>query len=532
MQKRQKYNYGLEFSEGTVSLVEIQDETRFVFVDKAQVDAPEFATKMKSFHQKLTAQAGEMIALPIFLRRLNTPVITAHIDPEGDRDIQIEARLVQHSEKPIAELQFVEGEEQDDKVKLIYVDQDLLEEAKNFLESFNFTPAFFAPRKRVTGFDAPVRFELDHRPNRNLAMISGLGIAAALLLGAFFLWPNAQTPSDPVVEQPIAQVTETPEPEPVLVQTNPVDPIITPVEFGPAEQASNWVIGDALEIETTSLSLSAPKWPTNVQSEPLLHLTGILGEPPKYLSRTLVTASDTQQSKQESTASITDSIAEDVEAEPTADTSVEIDVARTEEPEQTEIEALITEEIADAPRDGTLGNRPLLRPANLKAIEPEVEDPNPAEDAIANDILEQAIASDEDAQQFEGATKFAALVSARPPKKTTRWTTNLALVLESKRNAAARVVTESADNPETQTAAAATDDADARRVSNTYRKNQLSLIGVVGAPSSRRAIFRTASGSIRTIKQGQKVAGWQLVAIGESTVKVVRQGREKTMRLP
>ena len=76
------------------------------------------------------------------------------------------------------------------------------------------------------------------------------------------------------------------------------------------------------------------------------------------------------------------------------------------------------------------------------------------------------------------------------------------------------------------------DEQDARRVSNTFRRNQLSLIGVVGAPSSRRAIFRTSSGSIRTLKQGQRISGWQLVAIGESSVKVTRQGRERTMRLP
>ena len=540
MQNRQKYEYGLEFSEGTVSLVQIQDATRFVFVDKARVDGPDFAAKMKEFHRKITSQDERMVILPVFLRRIDTPTITAHIDPEKDRDTQIEDRLFRHSDKAMEEIEVIEGEEEDEKLRLIYVSRDLLSEAATFLEHFNFSPAYFTPRKRVVGFDKPIKFSPISTSPRKLPLYSGLGIAAALLLGAMFLFSNMPGGED--AQAPVetaATVQETPEPadpEPAIIEIagDPIAQPSAPAQLVLADLHTTWVTGTTLDFNSTSLSLSTPARPALAKADPLINLTGILGEAPKYVN--VIEDSPPTDPIKEQTAELTDTITETVEADADAtetDLPVqpEIEVARAEESTQSDIEAVIEDDISEATRGGAMGTRPLLRPANLKAIEPEVEDTTTA-DAIENDLLEQAITTDSVAQVFEGATKNAAIVSARPPKKTTRWVTNLALVTESKRVASASVATEAATQPETNEVAAASTEKDARRVSNTYRKNQLSLIGVVGAPSSRRAIFRTSSGSIRTIKQGQRIAGWQLVAVGESSVKVVRQGKEKTMRLP
>ena len=63
-------------------------------------------------------------------------------------------------------------------------------------------------------------------------------------------------------------------------------------------------------------------------------------------------------------------------------------------------------------------------------------------------------------------------------------------------------------------------------------KNQISLIGVFGKPSARHALLRMPSGRFVKVKSGQKVGGWKVSAIGESSVRIIKGNRNQILRMP
>lgn len=67
--------------------------------------------------------------------------------------------------------------------------------------------------------------------------------------------------------------------------------------------------------------------------------------------------------------------------------------------------------------------------------------------------------------------------------------------------------------------------------SRGFSRNQLSLIGVYGSPSKRRAMFRTGSGRYIKVKNGERVGQWKVTAIGESSVRIKKSGKAITLRI-
>ena len=67
---------------------------------------------------------------------------------------------------------------------------------------------------------------------------------------------------------------------------------------------------------------------------------------------------------------------------------------------------------------------------------------------------------------------------------------------------------------------------------NRLNLNRLSLMGVTGAPSSRKALVRLPSGRIRTLKVGDRIDGGQVVAIGQSELKYLKSGQNLTLKMP
>lgn len=59
-----------------------------------------------------------------------------------------------------------------------------------------------------------------------------------------------------------------------------------------------------------------------------------------------------------------------------------------------------------------------------------------------------------------------------------------------------------------------------------------SLIGVYGAPGSRRALVRLASGRYQKVKVGDRLDGGQVAAIGDSELRYVKRGQNVVLRLP
>lgn len=68
--------------------------------------------------------------------------------------------------------------------------------------------------------------------------------------------------------------------------------------------------------------------------------------------------------------------------------------------------------------------------------------------------------------------------------------------------------------------------------SSRFNKRQISLVGVSGSSSNRRALVRMPSGRYLTVKSGQKFNGWKVAAIGESTVRITKGNRNKVLRMP
>ncbi|MGI1663475.1 hypothetical protein ACRDNQ_14645 [Palleronia sp. KMU-117] len=67
---------------------------------------------------------------------------------------------------------------------------------------------------------------------------------------------------------------------------------------------------------------------------------------------------------------------------------------------------------------------------------------------------------------------------------------------------------------------------------NAMRLNQVNLIGVYGTPSDRRALVRLPSGRFVRVKVGDRVDGGRVAAIGDTSLRYVKSGREHTLVLP
>jgi len=64
------------------------------------------------------------------------------------------------------------------------------------------------------------------------------------------------------------------------------------------------------------------------------------------------------------------------------------------------------------------------------------------------------------------------------------------------------------------------------------KKRRMLLIGVFGTPATRRAMLRMPSGRFVTVKPGQKISGWRVAAIGESSVRITKGSRNQVLRMP
>lgn len=67
---------------------------------------------------------------------------------------------------------------------------------------------------------------------------------------------------------------------------------------------------------------------------------------------------------------------------------------------------------------------------------------------------------------------------------------------------------------------------------NALNLKRVNLIGVYGTPSNRRALVRLPSGRYKKVKVGDKVDGGKVVAIGDSTLRYQKKGRNLTLKIP
>lgn len=69
-------------------------------------------------------------------------------------------------------------------------------------------------------------------------------------------------------------------------------------------------------------------------------------------------------------------------------------------------------------------------------------------------------------------------------------------------------------------------------VKNQLNLNRVNLIGVYGAPSSRRALIRLSNGRYQKVKVGDRIDGGRVAAIGDAELRYVKSGRNVVLRMP
>ena len=69
-------------------------------------------------------------------------------------------------------------------------------------------------------------------------------------------------------------------------------------------------------------------------------------------------------------------------------------------------------------------------------------------------------------------------------------------------------------------------------MTDAIRLSQVNLIGVYGAPSSRRALVRLSTGRFVKVGVGDRVDGGRVATIGASELSYVKSGQTHRLTLP
>ena len=72
----------------------------------------------------------------------------------------------------------------------------------------------------------------------------------------------------------------------------------------------------------------------------------------------------------------------------------------------------------------------------------------------------------------------------------------------------------------------------AATIRNGINQRKISLLGVTGTSSKRKALIRMPRGKIVTVRRGGRVDGWRVSAIGEQSVRLQKGNRSQVLRLP
>jgi len=196
--------------------------------------------------------------------------------------------------------------------------------------------------------------------------------------------------------------------------------------------------------------------------------------------------------------------------------------------------------------DPTLaGKRTRARPSNLRVLQPEPE----------TSAIEAAIAKDLETAPETPVIRGTRLAVSVSPKPKTRPRT-LARVVERVTREAKRTNASvqsdssagvSASGGSTRATAklpkSAKDTVKSAPPSNAtvaraateksrFKKSRMNLVGIFGAPNKRRALIRLSSGRYVKVQNGDKVSGWKVSAIGESSLRIKKGSRDQVLRIP
>lgn len=499
MLNRQHPKYAFEFAHGTAKFLRRGSDDRWRTVGRSDVEAPNFTTKMRQFRESVDAGNSAKLAVGVFMPSEDIHLLELHEDIET-KDSVLRDTIKAHMSRDID----YEFELHTDTISgtktLVFFDSETLDEAERFLDQFGFKPAYFSANGLIAGRDTFPYFR--HKRTLNLPVVAGFASGlTAILAAAWFLWPlgGAEMPETRSATPSTASVvTAAEDANPVTAGISTQDPqtdqdtsVANSPQSGPTENlpVSNTGPSLALLPEKTSNALSLPN------------------ELPKSVSETLAPLE-------------------------TAPEKLALDRPPEVVPPLAPVEVASVSVIKrpvhrpDSFKPVPLGPKiliPKLRPDNLVSQLPEFDTAS----AIQSDMVDEAIRFDaQTLQRLAAASSLATGPNQRPPKKSAGFQSALNEYVA--RKVASTIALDGAGQSDQLTA----DDQVETRASAKFNKRALSLVGVFGSSKNRTVMFRTAGGSYRKIKLGQKISGWKLVAVGESSVKITKGGQEKTLRLP
>ena len=212
-----------------------------------------------------------------------------------------------------------------------------------------------------------------------------------------------------------------------------------------------------------------------------------------------------------------------------------------------------TQPETDALRARLAGLRPKLRPEDLSEqaernqlgglsrtelaeVRPRLRPESVQERALAAQQAATSAAESETpvtatlTQQGDISTATARAI-AQGPKPRLRPSNMGSIVKQAERRPATQVATIA---PATVTPSIPSSASVARQATfeNSLNLRQLNLIGVYGTPSDRRALIRMPSGRYKKVKVGDKIDGGKVLAIGDSSLRYEKRGRNLTLNIP
>jgi hypothetical protein len=527
---KQSKTYALEFFGKTIILLSSQDKVIWHEVGLADMGDPGFREMMKDFHAVVSAHGLRQAKIALFLPLEDVILRTI----SGDNPAQT---LATDANLTVEEISFTLGEaDKTGQYSALYAYRETLQEAAAFLAQFDFSTTYFSVRNSVLGFTKQPKLYLTNKIPTVLPPLIWPSVAAAAVvaIGAISILyssPSIETSPRPELQLSVVQITKPPEqPTPAKIMkaslTQTVEMPITAAAFD-ANDFDILVHKLSTQTKLSTNAITTIVFPDQVVINPtydgglaLPELNGLATRPlalnklSASAEAPIVTAfSDNISSPTEPLKDLTDSaVPEDAdyprpkrrEITPTVTTVVTV-------------EPLVAEVAPTTPR-------PPRRPVGLRSSA------STTQAAIAQDLVQQAIKEDAvAARALTSASARAVGTGKRPPLKTSNFRAIVKRAAAKSSSTTVTTKTVSVSKPSTTNT---TTNDKTTRASTTFSKGALSLVGVFGAPSKRSALFRTSTGGYRSVKIGQRVAGWKVVSISESSAKVSKGSRTKTMRVP
>jgi hypothetical protein len=531
MISKQQTTYALEFFGKSIILLSSTDEIHWRELGLADMGDPDFREMMKDFHAVVGKHGLRKAKVALFLPLEDVALRTIG----GDDTAQA---LANDAGVAVDEIGYAQGNpDADDQYNAVYAYRDTLKEAAGFVAQFGFSATYFSARIPLDGFSEQPKIYLTSKVKATapLALWSGAAVTAVVAAAAIsILYSTSAT--EPTSTLQLSSVTQpTPAPTPTsakVIMASMTQSVVTPIVTTTFDAKNlditpiNVITPSKLMDFTVSTADIAPQTIVKaaIATDTSLPVLDALTATPLTLSALSATA------QAPVIAPTTDNVTAPFDTAPILTDAAVPEDANYPRPKRrpgaAPIEAVVTVEpvkVASATTSTT--PRPPRRPTGLRS------NTTTTQTAIAQDLVQQAIEKDAAAaSSIKSASARAIGTNKRPPLKTSNFR-NIVKRAAAKPTPTVTTTTKTvAVSKPTTTKAPAEDKS--TRAATTFSKGALSLVGVFGTPSKRSALFRTSAGGYRSVKIGQRVAGWKVVSISESSAKVTKGSRTKTMRLP